>query len=265
MAEDALRLLVFVGVGVGLWLLSLRLGMKEYGPQPLLAMDGLMFAVGMAMIGLYDLLLAPQVLAALNLLDPLTTTLRQFFRNTHPAVQLLMFLLVTDFLGYWLHRLLHTRRWWRFHAFHHSSESLNWLSGTRGSPVHYVLNLVPATITGTLCLISDATWLFVTLMFVDAFSQHLGHSNLRLPFEKQLEYLFATPRMHFIHHHPEVRYTNSNYGFYFSICDHLFGTYVDAATVHPRQLGLDYHDQPMRQFLGLEPRHESAPKPGTSV
>ena len=33
--------------------------------------------------------------------------------------------LLADFLGYWIHRLFHSRGWWPFHAVHHSSEELD--------------------------------------------------------------------------------------------------------------------------------------------
>ena len=47
------------------------------------------------------------------------------------------------------------------------------------------------------------------------------------------------PTHAFVHHHHDPRYGNSNYGFYFSFWDRLFGTYVDADDVpHRGRLGL---------------------------
>lgn len=37
-------------------------------------------------------------------------------------------LVVGDLLAYWLHRAFHVRPLWRFHAVHHSSTHLDWLS-----------------------------------------------------------------------------------------------------------------------------------------
>src|SRR5262245_30489968 len=40
-----------------------------------------------------------------------------------------------DLLGYWIHRCLHSRLLWRFHAVHHSSKEVDWLSTVRLHPV----------------------------------------------------------------------------------------------------------------------------------
>jgi hypothetical protein len=53
--------------------------------------------------------------------------------------------LLVDFMDYWLHRLFHTGVWWPFHAVHHSSEDLDWLSAVRVHPVNEAVNkLAPA-------------------------------------------------------------------------------------------------------------------------
>ena len=41
-----------------------------------------------------------------------------------------------DFIGYWTHRFFHTGRWWKFHAVHHSSQEVDWLSSLRVHPVN---------------------------------------------------------------------------------------------------------------------------------
>src|SRR5262249_6616242 len=55
---------------------------------------------------------------------------------------------IGDFLGYWIHRLFHRTSWlWPFHAIHHSSEQLDWLSATRVHPVDNVAHrLVPVAL-----------------------------------------------------------------------------------------------------------------------
>jgi sterol desaturase/sphingolipid hydroxylase (fatty acid hydroxylase superfamily) len=83
-------------------------------------------------------------------------------------------------------------------------------------------------------------------------SQHLTHTNLRLPFEKQLEWFLVTPRMHFIHHNHQKQYGDSNFGSYFSVWDHLFGTYTDPSTVPDKdRLGLDADYTMGSLILGL--------------
>ena len=44
-------------------------------------------------------------------------------------------LFLSDGIGYWMHRLFHRGRLWPFHAVHHGSEHLDWLSSVRVHPV----------------------------------------------------------------------------------------------------------------------------------
>jgi sterol desaturase/sphingolipid hydroxylase (fatty acid hydroxylase superfamily) len=48
-------------------------------------------------------------------------------------------LVMGDFVGYWTHRAFHRGRLWRFHAVHHSSVTLDWLSSVRVHPVNDLL------------------------------------------------------------------------------------------------------------------------------
>src|SRR5581483_10231011 len=53
--------------------------------------------------------------------------------------QAVVMLAIADFIGYWMHRWFHGRRLWRFHAVHHSSVDLDWLSAVRLHPVNDAL------------------------------------------------------------------------------------------------------------------------------
>jgi sterol desaturase/sphingolipid hydroxylase (fatty acid hydroxylase superfamily) len=66
-------------------------------------------------------------------------TTEEFFSGFGPVAQLpfwwqvpVVFVLA-DFQLYWQHRLFHTQRAWPFHAVHHSSRDLDWLSATENS------------------------------------------------------------------------------------------------------------------------------------
>jgi len=50
--------------------------------------------------------------------------------------QALTFLVVSDFLTYWIHRGFHGGGLWKYHAVHHSSEELDWISAARFHPVN---------------------------------------------------------------------------------------------------------------------------------
>jgi hypothetical protein len=50
---------------------------------------------------------------------------------------------LADLIAYWTHRKFHGGRWWPFHAVHHSSEDLDWLSSVRVHPVNSLaVNLI---------------------------------------------------------------------------------------------------------------------------
>ncbi len=57
-------------------------------------------------------------------------------------LQALEIYVLVDFMDYWLHRLFHTGAWWPFHAVHHSSEDLDWLSAVRVHPVNEAVNKI---------------------------------------------------------------------------------------------------------------------------
>src|SRR6266705_2230434 len=72
-----------------------------------------------------------------------------FYDNGHGPVaelpfwiQVLIYLLVSDFLLYWIHRLFHGVALWRYHAIHHSPEDVDWISAARFHPINLTLGTV---------------------------------------------------------------------------------------------------------------------------
>jgi sterol desaturase/sphingolipid hydroxylase (fatty acid hydroxylase superfamily) len=68
------------------------------------------------------------------------------------GLQIFEVLLLGDLVGYWVHRLFHGRRRWRFHAVHHGSKDLDWLSAVRLHPVNDVVarvaQVIPVIVLG---------------------------------------------------------------------------------------------------------------------
>src|SRR3978361_137561 len=69
-----------------------------------------------------------------------------FYDNGHGPLSVLplwlqaaLFLLLADFMMYWLHRGFHRRSFWKYHAIHHSSEDVDWISAARFHPVNLLL------------------------------------------------------------------------------------------------------------------------------
>jgi sterol desaturase/sphingolipid hydroxylase (fatty acid hydroxylase superfamily) len=169
-------------------------------------------------------------------------------------------ILVTDFLNYWGHRLNHTRWLWPTHAFHHSAARMYWLAGVRESPVHYLILTLPSTVVAALLPPSTLLAWLLGAMVAPVLNQHLIHSNVRVRMGK-LGKVLVTPEYHFVHHSVDPRWSNSNFGFVFSVWDRWFGTYTDPASLPPdHALGLDYAVSNPRLFLGL-PRPEPTAGP----
>src|SRR2546425_510269 len=58
------------------------------------------------------------------------------------ALQAAIFLVGSDIMMYWIHRAFHRPAMWKYHAVHHSSEDLDWISAARFHPVNIMLGSV---------------------------------------------------------------------------------------------------------------------------
>ena len=238
-------------VATGMWLLAQAFPFRRLEPRPEVAWDMLAvafafcfaFVAGSGLSWLFDTLTA--VAAGWS----------SFVATWPVAAVAIGYVVFADFTSYWAHRLLHTRLLWHTHAFHHSSRHLYVLSGLRASFVHILL-LFAGPIAGlSLFTIYEVPQVFAVIAASQVANQHYTHSNIRLPMSRYLEYLFVTPRYHFVHHSTNRRLSNSNYGFLFSIWDRMFGTFTDPESVRENdELGLDYENSRWRLLLGVAAR-----------
>ncbi len=152
-----------------------------------------------------------------------------FYDNGHgPLSQLplwaqaLLFLVLSDFMLYWLHRMFHGSSFWKYHAVHHSSEELDWISAARFHPVNLFLGTICVDVILLMAGISPNVMLWVGPfnMFHSAFV----HANLNWtlgPFK----YVLATPVFHRWHHTAIEEGGSTNFAGTFPIWDILFGTF----------------------------------------
>ena len=166
------------------------------------------------------------VLAALaNALAPRLDALKLNLLAAQPwPVQLVVFWVLGDFLTYWMHRLQHRWRWlWAFHSVHHTQTQLTSLTGFRRHPVERLFTDI-VVFFGVLQLVlgvQTRQWLPLTVL-ITAF-QALQHAELDWHYGV-LEKLIVSPTFHAIHHSPEARHYDRNYGQLLSVWDFLFGT-----------------------------------------
>ena len=149
--------------------------------------------------------------------------------------QALFFLMASDFLLYWFHRLYHGANLWKYHAVHHSSEELDWISAARFHPVNILLGTVLVDVALLLAGISPNVMLWVG-PFTTASSAFV-HANLNWtlgPFK----YVIAGPVFHRWHHTAADRGGNMNFAGTFPIWDLMFGTFYMPKNELPDRYGV---------------------------
>lgn len=150
--------------------------------------------------------------------------------------QALIFLVASDFLLYWFHRLYHGRQMWKYHAVHHSSEELDWISAARFHPVNILFGTVIVDAALLLAGISPNIMLWVG-PFTTAHSAFV-HANLNWTFGP-LKYVIATPVFHRWHHTAADRGGSSNFAGTFPVIDLIFGTFYMPEKQLPDGYGID--------------------------
>jgi sterol desaturase/sphingolipid hydroxylase (fatty acid hydroxylase superfamily) len=250
---------IYTSIGVAFWLASRLLPMRHAQPAGERWWNLAGFVAAMALVYVVTLPLDYFFDAVVD--SSAVQWWHEQLRGLHWAPMILLYLLLLDLGSYLSHRLLHSRWLWAQHAWHHSPTSLNWMSGARGSPLHLLLLYLPAYVVAVFFPFSAPALVAIAVsLFADSINQHLIHTNLRLPWERQLERLFVTPRFHFIHHSADPRFGNSNYGFIFSFWDRLFGTYTLPESVSANEpLGLGYEASHWRLMWGLPARRRARP------
>lgn len=138
-------------------------------------------------------------------------------------LQLLVLLVVKDFIDWNVHRLLHRVGWlWEFHKVHHSVEQMGFAAHLR---FHWMETIVYRTIEYIpLAMIGFGINDFILVHIFTLAIGHLNHSNVMLPMGP-FKYLFNSAQMHIWHHAKELpaRY-GVNFGLTLSCWDYLFGT-----------------------------------------
>lgn len=128
-----------------------------------------------------------------------------------------------DLSLYAVHRLSHRYGLlWRMHCIHHSSRRLYWLNGERRHPLHAALMAGP----GFLVLgILGAPAAVVGSWFV-VLAVHLAFQHANLDYRVgALRYLVGVAEVHRWHHRQRFEDAQVNFGEFWLIWDHLFGTF----------------------------------------
>ena len=111
----------------------------------------------------------------------------------------LAYLVVLDFIDYWLHRGQHQLGWWwGLHSLHHSQRQMTMWSDNRN---HLLDDLIRDSILVIAArLIGIAPGQFVAVVACTQLLESLSHANVRLWFGPVFERVLVSPRFHRLHH-----------------------------------------------------------------
>lgn len=149
--------------------------------------------------------------------------LQELTAGTSTVVRIAGFILLVDFLDYWMHRGWHSRWLWRVHRWHHSPEHLYWLSGIRGSLLQQIMANIPFALAVPLVL-PVPNGFFTAWGCVLVLKNDWMHLNLTWR-STWLEWVLVTPRFHHVHHRNLPEFYDANYGVLLTVWDRAFGTY----------------------------------------
>jgi sterol desaturase/sphingolipid hydroxylase (fatty acid hydroxylase superfamily) len=143
-----------------------------------------------------------------------------------PWVSFVLYLVLLDFIDYWIHRAQHRWGWWwGLHAVHHSQRQMSFWADNRN---HLLDDLIRDAILAAVALAVGAEPAqFVGVIIVTRAVQSLQHANLRLsfgPFDRVL----VSPLFHRRHHAIGVGHEGAHWGCNFAVLfpvwDLIFGT-----------------------------------------
>lgn len=145
---------------------------------------------------------------------------------TLPAwLELIASFLLMDLAFYYWHVANHRVPFlWRFHNVHHTDPELDVSTAFRFHFGEIALSSIFSVLQ--ISLIGISPWAFAVYQLVFQSEVLFHHSNVRLPirFERLLNRVLVTPRMHGIHHSQVQRENNSNFGTVFPWWDRLHHT-----------------------------------------
>ncbi|MCC2634804.1 MAG: putative rane protein [Ramlibacter sp.] len=117
----------------------------------------------------------------------------------HPFISFVIYLVVFDFVDYWIHRGQHGLNWWwSLHSLHHSQRQMTMWSDNRNHLLDDLLRDSLLVVVGQLIGVGPGQ--FVAIVAIAQLSESLQHANLRLHFGRIGERLWISPRFHRLHH-----------------------------------------------------------------
>jgi sterol desaturase/sphingolipid hydroxylase (fatty acid hydroxylase superfamily) len=154
------------------------------------------------------------------------------------GLQVLAALLIADAAAYFRHRLFHRSSvLWRFHRIHHSMTELYWIRSAYTHPLEQLAILMAIMLP--IALLGAGDEVVAAVAFLFGLSGLLQHANVDSR-SSVLNYVFATPEVHRVHHVARQPESHSNFSAFLVWMDLLFRTYRrPAPAAAPVRVGLE--------------------------
>lgn len=143
--------------------------------------------------------------------------------NAPFALQVFLAMVVIDVAVYVEHRFLSHGPLWDYHAIHHMTPEVSWLTFARVHPVNGFT--IAATAVVLHFLLGFEGEAVALAGFVSSSLSVWEHSNTNFAWPGPLRYLLVSPRFHRWHHSSDAEAIDKNFCLVFPFLDFLMGTY----------------------------------------
>ncbi|MGI1679910.1 MAG: sterol desaturase family protein [Cellvibrionaceae bacterium] len=155
------------------------------------------------------------------------------------VIQLILALVIAEFIAYWVHRAHHSvPLLWRLHSVHHSPGRLYWFNTGRFHLFNALFDILPVFVVLYILGISEKVFMaFLLFTAINAFFQH---GNLKITIGP-LNWLVSGAELHRWHHSNILEESNHNYGQNLILWDIVFGTrFLPKSPLQPSNIGMTY-------------------------
>ncbi len=147
----------------------------------------------------------------------------RFFTIEDSILTFVLLFIGVDFLYYWFHRYAHEINiFWGAHIVHHQSEDYNLSVALRQSSFQMFIGMIFYL---PLALVGFNPIAFVAVNAFQTLYQFWIHTKTIKKLHPILEFVFATPSHHRVHHGRNPQYIDKNHGGTLIIFDRMFGTF----------------------------------------
>ncbi|MGB0959009.1 MAG: sterol desaturase family protein [Halocynthiibacter sp.] len=174
--------------------------------------------------------------------------------NLPSWLEVFIAILVLDCAIWFQHMLTHKVPFlWRLHRVHHADLAMDVTTAIRFHPIEIALSMIYKV--GIVYLLGPSAFAVILFEILLNGSALFNHANIRLPLklDQILRRVVITPDMHRVHHSTLREEHDSNYGFFLSIWDQLFRTYIPQpkAGHDDMTIGLTWQDSRPTKLLWL--------------